>query len=664
MKKRQFLLSIFLVAILSLNAQDVPLVYNVENTGAECTPPPLPDFADLPIVRPLTDPFEWSDGSGRDITLASWSCRRNEIKLEIENYEIGPKPVRPDTINATYLDGLLTIEIIENGDTLILTSQISLPEGEGPFPAVLGMGGGTGSLPASVFDSLKIAKIPFNFSQVMAWAQIRGQEPINKLYPDLAYMGAYAGWSWGVSRLIDGLELVADDLPIDLSHLAVTGCSFAGKMALYAGAFDERIALTIPQESGGGGGAAWRVGETIGNVEKIGNTSRVWFMASLADFSAQNVSKLPFDHHELMAMVAPRALLFIGNPSQEWLGEESGYVSSRAAHQVWKNFGVGDRFGFTFNADHGHCAYPTIQYPELYDFLEKFLLGDNTVNTNVEIHEFDDVDYERWFEWWGNGESYFPEQFIGEIFTFEAECASRGYDWMNGTDLDASNEAFAVARQNENLTDKDLISEASYMEVSFKVDSTSDFLVYGRVNCASKDEDSFFKRMDDEDFKLSSNLVTDGWEWKLLGNYRLEEGDHTFYLSRRETGAKIDKIAIGSYLYYEPEGIGTIAENACDPKVGINYSESINGFALSQNYPNPFSEKTTISFEIPNETFVSLIITNVLGAEIIELAGKDYSQGKHSIEFDSNHLSNGVYFYTIRTDDFFSGRKMIIKEVD
>ena len=80
----------------------------------------------------------------------------------------------------------------------------------------------------------------------------RGSEPINRLYPDLTFIGAYSTWSWGVSRLIDGLELVADELPIDLSKLGITGCSFAGKMALYVAAFDERIALTIAQESGGG----------------------------------------------------------------------------------------------------------------------------------------------------------------------------------------------------------------------------------------------------------------------------------------------------------------------------------------------------------------------------------------------------------------------------
>ena len=86
----------------------------------------------------------------------------------------------------------------------------------------------------------------------------------------MAYIGSYAAWPWGVSRLIDGLELVADELPIDLEHLAITGCSFAGKMALFSGAFDERIALTIAQESGGGGAAAWRVSETLGEVGNAG----------------------------------------------------------------------------------------------------------------------------------------------------------------------------------------------------------------------------------------------------------------------------------------------------------------------------------------------------------------------------------------------------------
>lgn len=403
-----FVLSVFAVA--DSFADEIPLVYSVENTGAHFASPVLPGINELPTIVPLTDPFMWSDGKGRDTGFASWSRRRAEIKAEIEHYEIGPKPDRPEDITAEYADGRLTVKVTVNGNTLTLDSTVSLPPGEGPFPAVIGigMGGGAGSLPADIFTTRHIARISFNFGQVMAHSQKRGNEPINKLYPELVSMGAYSAWSWGVSRLIDGLELVQNDLPVDLKRLAITGCSFAGKMALFAGAFDERIALTIAQEPGGGGAAAWRVSETLGNVEKLGATSRVWFLESMFQFSGENVSKLPMDHHELMAMVAPRALLVLGNPDYVWLAEESGYVSSRAAHEVWKTFGIGDRFGFSIVAGHGHCRLPNSQRPQVEAFVDKFLLGDMAAKTEVTVHPYDFVDYSRWFKWWGTGNPVLP----------------------------------------------------------------------------------------------------------------------------------------------------------------------------------------------------------------------------------------------------------------
>jgi hypothetical protein len=172
-------------------------------------------------------------------------------------------------------------------------------------------------------------------------------------------------------------------------------------MALYAGAFDERIALTIAQESGGGGAAVWRVSETLGKVETLGSTSHVWFVESMFQF-AKSVSKLPFDHHELMAMIAPRALLVLGNPDYMWLADVSGYVSCRAAHEVWKTFGTPDRFGFSIVAGHGHCQLPKSQYPEVEAFVDKFLLDKKSSNTNVTISPYEKVDYARWFNWWGS----------------------------------------------------------------------------------------------------------------------------------------------------------------------------------------------------------------------------------------------------------------------
>lgn len=87
----------------------------------------------MPTVKPLTDPFEWSDGSGRDTTFASWSHRRAEIKAEIENYEIGTKPDRPDSIFADFSNGNLIVTIIKNGQTLILNSKLIYLKVKGLF---------------------------------------------------------------------------------------------------------------------------------------------------------------------------------------------------------------------------------------------------------------------------------------------------------------------------------------------------------------------------------------------------------------------------------------------------------------------------------------------------------------------------------------------------
>ncbi len=212
-------------------------------------------------------------------------------------------------------------------------------------------------------------------------------------------------------------------------------------MALFAGAFDERIALTIAQESGGGGAAAWRVSETLGNVEIPGSTSNAWFTEDMFRFS-NAVWKLPYDHHELVAMVAPRALLVLRNPDYEWLADESGYVSCRAAHEVWKAFAIPDRFGFSIVGGHGRCRLPDSQRPEVEAFVDKFLLGDATAHTNVQTHSFDNVDELLWYDRWLTGKSSFPvpdATNIESVF-YEVECASHGSDWSIQRDPQASND--------------------------------------------------------------------------------------------------------------------------------------------------------------------------------------------------------------------------------
>ena len=401
-QKIKMALAILLLSQMMVFGQTaIPLVYDKEYTNDNFQLPGILPIDKLPEIATLPDPFAWADGSGRSTDFKDWKRHRFEIAHQLQHYELGMKPVTPrDSIEAILNNDTLRVIVHENGEVLLLTAPIKYSEGNGPFPAIIGIGRPTGSLPVQLFDKRRIAQITFNFTQVMSHTQKRGNEPINRLYPDQTDMGAYCAWPWGISRLIDGLEKVGKKSRIDLSHLAVSGCSFAGKMALFAGAFDERIALTIAQEPGGGGVDAWRVSETLGNVETLGRTSYAWFLESMRQFAGKNVNRLPIDHHELAALIAPRALLVLGNTDYEWLAEESNYVSCQAARMVWKAFGIEDRMGFSIQGGHMHCMLPESQYPEVEAFIDKFLLGKTDVDTFVtKADMFEDMDYLKWMPW-------------------------------------------------------------------------------------------------------------------------------------------------------------------------------------------------------------------------------------------------------------------------
>lgn len=401
-QKIKMALAILLLSQMMVFGQTaIPLVYDKEYTNDTFQLPGILPIDKLPEIATLPDPFAWADGSGRSTDFKDWKRHRFEIAHQLQHYELGMKPVTPrDSIEAILNNDTLRVIVHENGEVLLLTAPIKYSEGNGPFPAIIGIGRSTGALPEQLFDKRKIAQITFDFTQVMSHTQKRGNEPINRLYPEQTEMGSYCAWSWGISRLIDGLEKVEKKSRIDLSHLAISGCSFAGKMALFAGAFDERIALTIAREPGGGGVNAWRVSETLENVETLGRTNYAWFLESMRQFAGKNVNRLPIDHHELAALIAPRALLVLGNTDYEWLAEESNYVSCQAARMVWKAFGIEDRMGFSIQGGHMHCMLPKSQYPEVEAFIDKFLLGKTDVDTFVtKADMFEDMDYLKWMPW-------------------------------------------------------------------------------------------------------------------------------------------------------------------------------------------------------------------------------------------------------------------------
>ncbi|MBR4365212.1 MAG: hypothetical protein IKP43_00345 [Bacteroidaceae bacterium] len=382
------LLSICLLTPNVASAQDAvpPFVFNKEETSvvdAISTP-----FTALKPNKSLPDPLI-ARGTGQQVNnIFEWENRRDEIIADIEEYEIGEKPaVKPEDIKASMSGDTLLVDVTVNGQHLLLKSTIRYPEnGHAPYPLMIGTS--MISLPMELIEKKGIATMTFHEAQVNDYSQWRqhherGEHNFDRLYPHLKENGAYSQWAWGFSRLIDGLQQLGEEnTRIDLSHIGVTGCSYAGKMALFCGALDERVALTIAQEPGGGGAAAWRVSHEMDSVECLDKTDYHWFKESMKErFAEDKVYLLPHDHHSLCALVCPRALLMLGNPDYTWLADPSAQVSMIAAINVWKKFGIEDRVGYSIIGGHPHCRLPENQYPVVEAFIDKFLLGKQDVNT-------------------------------------------------------------------------------------------------------------------------------------------------------------------------------------------------------------------------------------------------------------------------------------------
>ncbi|KAF5389339.1 hypothetical protein D9757_003505 [Collybiopsis confluens] len=208
----------------------------------------------------LPNPFLFNDGSAVK-TQADWTCRRAQISALIQGYEAGYLPPKPQTLTGSVTrsgsTGTLSFTASNGGTSVSFSSTITYPSGTAPtagWPLIIAYEGGSIPIPAG------IAVLNYANSNMAQQndASSRGVGTFYNLYGKSANASAMTAWVWGVSRIIDILE-ETPSAQINTQRIGVTGCSRDGKGALMAGAFEERIALTIPQESGSGGDAGWRL---------------------------------------------------------------------------------------------------------------------------------------------------------------------------------------------------------------------------------------------------------------------------------------------------------------------------------------------------------------------------------------------------------------------
>jgi hypothetical protein len=366
----------------------------------------FPVAAELPAQRGLPDPLLLSNGQ-HVMTRKQWvDERRPQLKALFQHYMVGHTPPAPHQVTAT-----LEREDLHCFGGKAAKKEIALTVGppgcpkihlllvvpnvrKHPAPAFLGMNFcGNHALLRDPTVALPTVWMYGDYpgvqnhrateagrgSQIDVWAIEQSidqgyavatfydgdidpdrpdvREGIQPYFRDPAYdWGTIAAWAWGLQRAID---YVVTDSAIDKDRIAVVGHSRLGKAALLAAAFDERIALVIPHQAGCGGSAPSR-GKTGESVKQINERFPHWFNARFKEFNEQP-ERLPFDQHELVALVAPRPVLFSNAVEDTWANPAGQFEVLQAADPVYRFLGV-DGLGAQQMPVPGQCVDSRLGY--------------------------------------------------------------------------------------------------------------------------------------------------------------------------------------------------------------------------------------------------------------------------------------------------------------
>lgn len=398
--RAKMLISVLLACTMLLAA--LPMSISAAPTTA------FPEPADLEVYDEfLPDPFQFLDGS-KVTSTEEWDKRAEEIKQLAMFYEYG---VMPDTsgekISHTLSDwtaddatktqsATLTINV-KNGDKTArpFTASVVKPSAEGSYPVVIVFGWSIMGSNIQTIAQAGYVVVTLNTGEVAADNPTK-EGAFGDLYPyEESQVGTICAWSWGASRVLDVLEEGAVD-GADASKVAITGLSRFGKTALAAGLYDDRFDVIHLASSGAGGAGTYRVASDLeDNVYPIppwpefgksstsddgtivpGNriphmpgkpteTTEImrdlqgrfgyWFCDNYSEITKEysDPKYLPYDHHELVAALAPRATLLTFGINDWWCNHEAMYVGYYEASRVYDYLGVGDKLGIR-PRDGGH----------------------------------------------------------------------------------------------------------------------------------------------------------------------------------------------------------------------------------------------------------------------------------------------------------------------
>lgn len=352
-------------------------------TAGLCPVGDLPGYNELTADNKLPDPFMKLDGT-RITSRSEWACRREELYQQALHYLYGEKPVPSEgSVTGSVSTSKIEVKVNDGDHRCSFTCTVDMNGATAPAPAIVHLDGGSTPIPRGV------AKIILNATHPEHKVPKVG--PFFECYGSNHPAGYTTAWAWQVSRIIDVLEQHPDI--IAPYRIGVTGCSRWGKGAFVCGVLDNRVALTLPFESGAGGTVALRLIEVLDPTGEfayncIGGIAYWLSEVQLGPFSSgnnprgDNTNRLPIDMHEMMALIAPRGLYIIDNPNSSisWADENAAWVTANAGKKIFEALGVGDNITCESTSG-GHCSWRS-GYDASYEaMIDKFLFGNESAET-------------------------------------------------------------------------------------------------------------------------------------------------------------------------------------------------------------------------------------------------------------------------------------------
>lgn len=307
------------------------------------------------VIDSLKSPFVFNDGTPVK-SPADWPRRRQELVKTAAELQYGKMPPEPEFLEVDLLykgqPGKLDTYRIRTGTRehqIWFTMIVYTTKQPGKRPAVISGDGCyyfmNDRQVSSLFTDNGVILVKFNRTEIVP--DVRGlprTSPIHEAYPD-GNFSTIAAWAWGYSRVVDALEKLGI---ADMDNITFTGLSRGAKTALLAGALDERAAIVNP-EAPCAGGSCYRIAmkaitedgeeKRSEELEDILKAFPDWFTPEMQNYVGR-VSELPFDEHDLKALVAPRIMFDSEAKSDIWAGPLCAYQSNIAAKEVYKFLGV------------------------------------------------------------------------------------------------------------------------------------------------------------------------------------------------------------------------------------------------------------------------------------------------------------------------------------